>query len=250
MSPVKHVVISAIALMVCMLVFEFTDLDIWVQNILFDASNNTWLLNKSNDTLHFWLYYLPKKVIMFFSLGILLSLVFLRKQPWVKNYQRGLIVVLLSVLIIPSVVGALKATTNVACPKHLVNYGGEIPYIGVFEAYPQSLSLTGTYRCFPAGHASGGFALMALYFLAKSRRRRTQLLSFGIFLGWLTGGYKMLIGDHFLSHTLVTMILAWLLINVNVLASSVFDALSMRFLTLKAGPVKATIESAKNVHEV
>jgi len=37
-------------------------------------------------------------------------------------------------------------------------------------------------RCFPAGHASGG--------------------------------YKMLIGDHFLSHTITTMLLAWLIINL------------------------------------
>jgi membrane-associated PAP2 superfamily phosphatase len=31
-------------------------------------------------------------------------------------------------------------------------------------------------------------------------------------IGWGTGGYKMLIGDHFLSHTIVTMLIAWLLI--------------------------------------
>lgn len=31
-------------------------------------------------------------------------------------------------------------------------------------------------------------------------------------IGWSMGSYKMLIGDHFLSHTVITMILAWLLI--------------------------------------
>ena len=30
--------------------------------------------------------------------------------------------------------------------------------------------------------------------------------------GVITGGYKMLVGHHFLSHTLATMILAWLVI--------------------------------------
>ena len=33
-------------------------------------------------------------------------------------------------------------------------------------------------------------------------------------IGWSMGTYKMLIGDHFLSHTVITMILAWLLILV------------------------------------
>ncbi|HBY85604.1 MAG TPA: PAP2 family protein, partial [Colwellia sp.] len=30
--------------------------------------------------------------------------------------------------------------------------------------------------------------------------------------GWVMGGYKMAIGDHFLSHTLTTMTLSWLII--------------------------------------
>jgi membrane-associated PAP2 superfamily phosphatase len=31
-------------------------------------------------------------------------------------------------------------------------------------------------------------------------------------LAWSMGTYKMLIGDHFLSHTIVTMLLSWLII--------------------------------------
>ena len=35
----------------------------------------------------------------------------------------------------------------------------------------------------------------------------------GAFLtGWITGLYKMMNGDHFLSHTVTTMLLAWILI--------------------------------------
>ena len=60
----------------------------------------------------------------------------------------------------------------------------------------------------------------------------------------------MLIGDHFLSHTLVTMMLAWLLINVIVLAGGVFETLGKRLLMLKAGPAKMIINHSKNVNEV
>ncbi|HIP14233.1 MAG TPA: PAP2 family protein, partial [Sulfurimonas autotrophica] len=31
-------------------------------------------------------------------------------------------------------------------------------------------------------------------------------------VGWSMGLYKMIIGDHFFSHTLITMILAWFII--------------------------------------
>lgn len=59
-----------------------------------------------------------------------------------------------------------------------------------------------------------GFSLMALYFLFKNPRNQKIALTFGITIGVLTGGYKILVGDHFLSHTLVTMILAWLVILI------------------------------------
>jgi membrane-associated PAP2 superfamily phosphatase len=68
--------------------------------------------------------------------------------------------------------------------------------------------------CWPAGHASGGFALLSLFFLFKSRRNKIFALIFGLSVGWMMGLYKMLIGDHFLSHTIITMILAWLIILV------------------------------------
>jgi membrane-associated PAP2 superfamily phosphatase len=53
---------------------------------------------------------------------------------------------------------------------------------------------------------------MSLFFLFHSARNRKRALLFGITTGWLMGTYKMLIGDHFLSHTIVTMLLAWLII--------------------------------------
>ena len=33
-------------------------------------------------------------------------------------------------------------------------------------------------------------------------------------VGWSMGTYKMLLGDHFLSHTIITMIIAWFIILI------------------------------------
>ena len=57
-----------------------------------------------------------------------------------------------------------------------------------------------------------GFALMSLYFLFKDFKNKILGLTFGILAGVLTGTYKILIGDHFVSHTLVTMLASWLII--------------------------------------
>jgi len=217
MTPAKQIFFSTVALILTLLWFELTDTDLWLQNLLFNTQNNTWLIDSPGWLLRFVFYDGIKKLLILFALAIIISLLFLRNKKWVKHYHRGLRIVLLSLLIVPSVTGLLKATTNVACPRDIVTYGGDIPYVRVFESYPQGQKPEKNQRCFPAGHASGGFALMALYFLFHSKRNRRRALAFGLTIGWLMGGYKTLLGHHFLSHSIITMILAWLLINLIVM---------------------------------
>jgi len=217
MTPAKQILYSAIVLIIALLWFELTSTDIWLQNILFNPQNKTWFLDSPGPVLSFIFYDGIKKLLILFALAILISLIFFRKKAWIKQYHRGLRILLLSLIIVPSVVGVLKATTNVACPRDIVTYGGSIPYIRVFESYPQGQKPEKIQQCFPAGHASGGFALLALYFLFHTQRNRRRGLIFALTIGWLMGGYKTLLGHHFLSHTIVTMTLAWLLINLIVL---------------------------------
>jgi len=217
MAPAKQVLYAAIILIITLLWFELTSTDVWLQNFLFNAQNNTWFLDSPGRILSFVFYDGIKKLLILFALGTLITLIFFRKKAWVKQYHRGLRILLLSLIIVPSVVGVLKATTNVACPRDIVAYGGSIPYIRVFESYPQGQKPEKIQQCFPAGHASGGFALMALYFLFHTKQNRRRGLIFGLSIGWLMGTYKTLLGHHFLSHTIITMILAWLLINLIVM---------------------------------
>ena len=65
-------------------------------------------------------------------------------------------------------------------------------------------------RGFPAGHASGGFALVALAGLAATRRSRRIALAIGLALGTMMGIYQMLKGAHYLSHTLITALFCWI----------------------------------------
>jgi membrane-associated PAP2 superfamily phosphatase len=53
----------------------------------------------------------------------------------------------------------LRAVTNMATPLELVNYGGTFPHLLLFQSKPPGYPCHG----FPAGHASGGFALICLY---------------------------------------------------------------------------------------
>ena len=69
----------------------------------------------------------------------------------------------------PLVVGILKATSAHSCPWDLIEYGGKAMSFPLFGAVP---ALPGPGRCFPGGHASSGFAVMALFFLFYPQRPR------------------------------------------------------------------------------
>ena len=137
-----------------------------------------------------------------------------RNRSIIRSYKKGLIIVCLSLVLVPLTVGALKAVTNIPCPKNITHYSGHYPYVTLFKNYPENFKQQRIIKCYPAGHASGGLTLMSLFFQFKRRRNRIIALVSSITIGWVTGGYKMLIGDHFLSHTLITKIFAGLIIFI------------------------------------
>lgn len=100
------------------------------------------------------------------------------------------------------------------CPKNEIHYGGKMIRTAVWESYPEPYKSMDTIACWPAGHASGGFTLLSLFFLFKTKRNKILALTFALTIGWSMGIYKMLIGDHFLSHTIITMIITWLIVLV------------------------------------
>lgn len=77
---------------------------------------------------------------------------------------------MLALILIPLLVSTLKIMTHVYGPQELQHYGGAVPYVRICEAYPSTYSGPRNGRFFPADHASGGFALIALVFCLPSSR--------------------------------------------------------------------------------
>ena len=208
----KHLIISILLLIFVIGFFQFTNSDIMVQNYFYNFETKSWLIDKDEPILKLFLYDGLKKGLIIFGVFILILLIFFRKKEFVKEYKKGLIILLLSSIFVPTIVGSLKAITNTPCPCNIEHFGGEYPDIKVFDKYPEDFIQKSKAKCWPAGHASGGFALMALFFFFKNPRNQFFGLIGAITLGWSMGTYKMLLGDHFLSHTIITMILAWIII--------------------------------------
>jgi len=95
------------------------------------------------------------------------------------------------------------------CPWDLLRYGGGKVYYGLFTRRPPGMGSAG---CFPAGHASAGYAWVALYFFFLHARPRLRWwgLATGLLAGLVFGIAQQLRGAHFLSHDVWALMVCWL----------------------------------------
>jgi membrane-associated PAP2 superfamily phosphatase len=160
----------------------------------------------------------PKTLIWILAIALLVlacvPAVWRAKLPFPKLENRDLWITIGTLAISPLLIATSKATTNVFTPHETRRYDGFAPYVKVIEAYPDGDRPTKRGRGFPAGHASGGFALMALAGFARTRRGRGLGVVIGLGTGCSMGLYQIFKGAHYLSHTVVTTLLCWIVFLV------------------------------------
>lgn len=194
---------------------EFTALDLWVQDWFYDFERQRWLVDAREPVGRLFFYDGPKAAIILLALG-LLALMF-GSARWRERWgfaRRNLGVAILTLITVPVLAGLGKDATNIFTPAQTRRYGGDVPYVKLFESYPVDDRPVERGRGFPAGHASGGFALLGLYGLWRTRAWRRGVIVLALGAGWVMGGYQMLKGAHYLSHTVATMLLAWVVVLV------------------------------------
>jgi len=197
------------------LLLEYTAIDLWVQDLFYNPTSKTWLVDQQAPLGRLFFYNGPKGLVWVIGLGVLtLALGPARwREKWQLN-RRGLWLAVLVLATVPLLAGIGKEYTNTFCPSEVRRYGGDVAYVKLCEPFPAEDRPARRGGCFPAGHASGGFALMGLLLVRPTRRWRLNTVTFGLILGWWMGGYQMLKGAHYLSHTVTTMLVAWLVIIV------------------------------------
>jgi membrane-associated PAP2 superfamily phosphatase len=212
MDSTKNIAVTALVLISAVLFFGLSGTDVWVESHFYNPQTHQWIVDTNNGVLKFIFYDGIKRLLIIIAVLFLFGLIIGWKKGWMRGYRRGFIIVILSSIIVPVAVGSLKAVTNMPCPKNVETFGGAYPHTCVWEKYTSKACHLEKQKCWPAGHASGGFALLSLVFLFHSHRNKILSAIGAMVIGWSMGSYKMLIGDHFLSHTVITMILAWLLV--------------------------------------
>jgi membrane-associated PAP2 superfamily phosphatase len=127
-------------------------------------------------------------------------------EPWRRERGLWLVVAIASVLAIP----AIKHFSTTSCPWDLAEFGGVAFKVSHWRwGVPDG----GGGHCFPSGHAVAAFGFFGQYFLWRPHRmRRAQLWLWAVLaVGSLFGLAQLARGAHFVSHTLWSAALCWLI---------------------------------------
>lgn len=225
-----HLILPILLAIFMLFLYPITGLDgLFIQSF-YDANSLRFPLKQDwflENIMHVSLKYL----VVIIALGLFIFWIFGLKILVLKSktfntrclqiYHQHFIWVFIAMLITTTAISVLKHMSNHACPWNLLIYGGDQPLLALFEALPIGATAG---HCFPGGHASGGFALMAFYFGFKDTNAKVaniKLANLGLFiglsLGFAMGWAQMMRGAHFMSHNLWTAWIVWMLLLVQYL---------------------------------
>lgn len=192
---------------VAIVAIESYALDWHIARALYDWQGYRWLLKHwfVTETL---IHRVGRNASIVAWLGIVVAWIVAMRRPVDAARRAPLGYLALSMLLSTLAVSWIKSWSNMDCPWDIDGLGGVRPYLTLFELRSTSLPRA---SCFPAGHASGGYAWMALYFFFAMTRPQWRLrgLAVGLAAGLLFGIGQQLRGAHFLSHDLWTAAICW-----------------------------------------
>ena len=202
-----HLMLPGAAFGLIVASLSWSGLDLLLADRLYALQGESWSLKEhfvTSVVLHRW----GRNLLALFWLAIVITAIAATWSVRLRPYRRGLWYLAAVMAAAPGLVNLLKGVTHVDCPWDLERYGGTVPYVPLFSSHP------GTFRygqCFPAAHASGGFALVGLYFVARRYAPpvRWVALGVGLFIGTIYGFAQQLRGAHFVSHDLWALAVCW-----------------------------------------
>lgn len=193
-----------------LILFPPQALDIAISGLFFDGQG--WPLK--NDFFFNVVLYKSSKII---PIGAALASVYVLVKNLIAN-RRGLqpdsywiyrpLYIIIAMLACVLVVWWLKASTGVYCPWSVSYFSGDHAlrkptWSWVFQDG----------RCWPSGHSGTGFCLLALFFALRDKypQLARKTLVAVLLLGTICSLTRIVQGAHFLSHTLATALIDWII---------------------------------------
>lgn len=203
-SPSSRIFLVTLLSLALLLIWDHSGLDLWTARWFGSATGFVY------EDHWFWRGGLHDD-IRWLPWGVELALLAAVARPfgamrWLAVERR--VQLALTTLIALLVVSTLKLHSLTSCPWELREFGGTVAYV---SHWAWGVRDGGSGGCFPAGHASAGFAFVGGFFAFRHALPRTarHWLAGAILAGWVLGLAQQVRGAHYMSHTLWTAWLCW-----------------------------------------
>ena len=202
-TAAQWLTVAALGLALVM-AWDATALDLPLARLFGDASgfahrNDWWLTQVLHDGARnaSWALTAVLAVMVVWPRGVMRSL-----------SRRERIGLLLGVVASVLTMSVMKYASTTSCPWDLQEFGGRAGYVSHWR---WGVADGGGGHCFPAGHASAGFAYIGgwLWLRRAAPRAAMAWLVGALLLGLGLGAVQQVRGAHYTSHTLWTAWLCW-----------------------------------------
>lgn len=207
----RFIGLNLLGLLVCGVLFTWMSrsgtLDFWISQHFFDPVSKTFPL-EHNKPLFFWGHTVLKKisvVIWLVCIGMAIASIRVRS---LRRWRQPLLVFIVMGGLVSLAIQLLKGSSPHSCPYDLAMYGGSDYWFPLFDTVT---TIVHKGQCWPGGHASAGFVLIAGYFalrdVAPQWARRVLIST--LVLGMVMSVVQVVRGAHFMSHNLWSLWICW-----------------------------------------
>ena len=187
-----------------LLTWDYSGLDLamahWFGSASGFALESHWLWR---GVLHDDIRLLPWLVELVLLVAIVWPFGTLKQLELARRWQLAL-----TTLIALLVVSTIKIYSHTSCPWDLQQFGGAATHV---SHWAWGVADGGSGRCFPAGHASAGFAFLGGFFAFRHVVPKTAWRWFAgaLLIGCIFGLAQQIRGAHYMSHTFWTAWFCW-----------------------------------------
>lgn len=203
-SRPAHVLRWTLGSLLLLLIWDASGLDLvmarWFGSANGFSLESHWLWRKLlHDDVRLW----PWVLELYLLVGMFVPLGSLKRLPMARRVQLAL-----TTLAALLTVSTIKLYSHTSCPWDLQEFGGVATHV---SHWALGLRDGGTGGCFPAGHASAGFAFVGGFFAFRHVLPGTarRWLAGAMLVGLVFGMAQQVRGAHYMSHTLWTAWLCW-----------------------------------------
>ena len=188
MAPVKQLWLTASILIAAILFFGLSPTDIWVQSHFYNPLTHQWIIDPHNSVLKFIFYDGIKRLLILIAVLFLVCIDRCLEKAVDEIVSTGTHYCCFILDCCTACRWFFESQLLICRALKVWMFLTAAILVRVFgKNIIQKIVDLDKQKCWPAGHASGGFALLSLIFLFHSRKNKIVAGSAAMIIGWSMG---------------------------------------------------------------